>query len=133
MQIPVFAIRLLRLSSLDSHELEQSSIPVAKGKAMFPNSSIIDTLEQMTESRSSFWTHPRLVLRLRRSENSAIRKIWNKANGLNPPHPRSAEAKTIFQRLSMMARLRKSAPTKKRILIVNYENRGGKIKEILPP
>src|SRR5260363_219456 len=54
MQIPVFAIRLLRLSSLDSHELEQSSIPVAKGKAMFPNSSIIDTLEQMTESEEQF-------------------------------------------------------------------------------
>src|SRR5260363_169112 len=78
MQIPVFAIRLLRLSSLDSHELEQSSIPVAKGKAMFPNSSIIDTLEQMTESEEQFLDHPRLVLRLRRSENSAIRKIWNK-------------------------------------------------------
>src|SRR5260363_45489 len=133
MQIPVFAIRLLRLSSLDSHELEQSSIPVAKGKAMFPNSSIIDTLEQMTESEEQFLDPSEIgvaleAFRILRSGRSGI-----KANGLNPPHPRSAEAKTIFQRLSMMARLRISAPTKKRILIVNYENRGGKIKEILPP
>src|SRR5260364_265246 len=96
MQIPVFAIRLLRLSSLDSHELEQSSIPVAKGKAMFPNSSIIDTLEQMTESEEQFLDPSEIGVALEAFREFCAREILKKGPRASAPPSGAGRKKRQF-------------------------------------